>query len=110
MSLTLYQRLTRSTTGLAYLGDLTGSARGWRRTCGAVGGYLGGSFMLSQEDWTRAELTEFYNLNVGCRLVETVFGMMGWEGYVEEMRLIQDGAEMAMSLKPAVFHNRVTGV
>ena len=110
MSLGLYQRLTAGTTGLAYLGDLTGAARGWRRKCGAVGGYLGGSLMLSQEDWTRAELTEFYNLNVGCRLVETVYGMGAWEGYVEEMRLIQDGAEMAISLKPAVFHNRVTAV
>ncbi len=92
---------------LAFTGDLTAVARNWRRSSRAIGGYWLGSFTLSQEDMTRAELQEFYNLNVGCRLIERTYGMVSWEGYIVEMRYAQDGSEFGISLWPETFTNRV---
>lgn len=109
VTLELHPRATRSTgaNSLTFLGDLTAVAQGWRRSSRAIGGYWLGSFILSQEDMTRAELQEFYNLNIGCRLVERTFGMKSWEGYIAEMRYTQDGSEFGISLWPETFCNRV---
>lgn len=108
-SLELHPRATSTTrpSALVYPGDLTAIAHGWRRSSRAIGGYWLGSFVLSQEDFTRAELQEFYNLNIGCRLVERTFGMKSWEGYIVEMRYAQDSSEFGISLWPETFTNRV---
>lgn len=108
-SLELHPRATGTTRSgaLAFPGDLTSVAYGWRRSSRAIGGYWLGSFILSQADFTRAELQEFYNLKVGCRLVERTFGMKSWEGYIVEMRYMQGGSEFGISLWPETFCNRV---
>lgn len=108
-SLSLHPRVTSTSRpgALKFLGDLTSVARGWRRSSRAIGGYWLGSFILSQEDFTRPELQEFYNLNIGCNLVERTFGMMSWQGYIAEMRYTQDNSEFGISLWPDEFANRV---
>lgn len=108
-SLTLHPRvnITTSDSATAYLTDLTSVAHGWRRSSRATGGWWLGSFSLSQEDLTRAELQEFYNLNIGCKLAERTYGIRTWGGFIVEMRYRQSGSEYMMSLWPQWFHNRV---
>jgi len=104
----LHSRLTTSTTGLAFRGGgLTSIARNYRHASRAVGGFYTASFTLYQADITRAELTEFYNNNIGCRLVETSFGMTAWEGMVYEMTLKQGGSAFRQTMNPNLSHNRV---
>ncbi len=108
-SLELHPRMSSTARpgALVFPSDLTAVARNWRRSSRAIGGYWLGSFILSQEDMTRAELQEFYNLNVGCRLVERTYGMVSWEGYIAEMRYTQGNSEFGISLWPDEFTNRV---
>ena len=106
--LALFSRLAGGSTAPALLGsDLLPIARKYRRGSRAVGGYYIASFMLSEEDLSRAQLTELYNLWLGCRLVETSFVKESWEGQIVEMRLFQDGVEMMQALYPDLLKNRV---
>lgn len=105
--LNLYQRLARNTTGLAFYGDLDHHARRYRRSSRAIGGYWMGSFRLTTETMNRAELTDFFDNFLGCRFVETTYGMVTWEGYVVEMYLGQDGSTFQRSLSTDLFANQV---
>ena len=103
----LFNRATRSITSPAFGGDLVQVARRYRRSSRAIGGYWTGSFELSQEDLTRFELAEFYNRHLGAFFKEKTTGLTTWEGYIVEMRYIQDGVGYVQSLKPRWFHNRI---
>jgi len=105
-TLGLYQRLTYSSTARAGLG-LTEVAQGWKRSIGTIGGYLQGSFRLSEEDLTVAELKDFYASKLGCRLEEQTFGMVSWEGMLYEFRLVNAGREYRRTLDPKWFHNKL---
>lgn len=106
-SLNLYQRVSRNTTGLAYTGDLTYHAKGWRRSSRAIGGYWQGSFVLSSDTLSRAELDDVYNNMLGCRLVETCYGMTSWEGMIWAMDYHQRGSVFRRTLDKDMFHNSV---
>jgi len=106
-SLNLFQRVTRNTTGLAYTGDLTYHALGWKRSSRAVGGYWSGSFQLSSETLSKAELDNFYNNMLGTRLVETAYGMTSWEGMIWQMDYHQRGSIFRRTLDKELFHNRI---
>lgn len=105
--LNLFSRLTRSTTGIAYPGDFTALARNWERSSAAIGGYLLGSFELTQEDLTLRELKALYGTTLGCRLEEVTFGMVSWEGLLYEFRFVDQGREHRRTLDPEWFHNYV---
>lgn len=107
MSLNLHPRLAQSAGGPAFTDDLGAIARNYRHVSQAAGGYWSASFTLHQDDLTRSELVNFYNLNLGCRLVETCFGMTAWEGMIVEMTLKQEGSAFGQTMKPTLFHNRV---
>ncbi len=102
----LFGHPTGSATSVVYLGDLVQAARRYRRSSRAIGGYWLGSFELSQDDLTRPELFEFYNRNIGTLFREKTYGLTTWEGYIIEMRYIQDGVGFMQSLKPKWFQNR----
>jgi len=106
-NLNLYQRVSRNTTGLAYTGDLTYHAKGWRRSSRAIGGYWQGSFVLSSDTLSRAELDDVYNNMLGCRLVETCYGMTSWEGMIWAMDYHQRGSVFRRTLDKDTFHNSV---
>jgi len=109
VSLNLYHRLTTAagTATQGWVGDFTAAARDWERTKARIGGYLDGSFFLSQEDLTLAELKEIYNTCLGHRLEETTYGMTSWEGLLYEFRLVHNGREYRRTLDPEWFHNKV---
>lgn len=107
MSLHLYSRPIQSSTAAAFIGDLGAVARDYRRSSQAVGGYWSASFTLYQTDLARTELANFYNSNLGCRLVEAAFGITAWEGIIFEMTLKQKGSAFRQTMKPELFHNRV---
>ena len=96
-----------STAGLAYTGDLTYHAQNWKRSSRAVGGYWQGSFRLSSDTLSRAELDDFYNNMLGCRLVETTYGMVSWEGMVWSMDYYQRGSTFRRTLDKNLFHNEM---
>ena len=93
--------------GLAYTGDLTYHAQGWKRSSHAVGGYWAGSFTLSNDTLSKAELDDFYNNMLGCRLVETCYGMVSWEGLIWTMDYHQRGSTFRRTLDKSMFHNAV---
>lgn len=97
----------RPTTSEPYIRPLTHLATGWRRTSRAVGGYWEGSFAISEQDMGSSEMADFYQRRLGCIVREYCGGMLSWEGYIIEMRLIMDGVEHMRSLLPEWFHNRV---
>lgn len=103
-NLLLYQR---PLAGEGFLGNYTEVARKWRREVLAVAGFGMGSFELSQEDLTRSELVDFYNMNMGCVVGGRTYGMESWDSMIWEMRLVQDGAESFQTLKKDTFHNRI---
>lgn len=107
IDLTLHPRLLENATGLAYAGDLRHVARGVWFKKRAIGGYWTGALTLSQEQLSRPELVEFYNRNIGCRLVARQIGQVAYEAELYEMRLVQGAREWVISLNPAVWHNRV---
>lgn len=93
--------------GTSVLADYSQVARGWRRTTRARGGYWLGSFALTEEDLSRAELTDFYNTKLGCEWMEKTFGLKSWEGLLYEFRLVRDGREYRRTLDPEWWHNKV---
>lgn len=103
--LLLYDRPARSD---AFYMRLTNKAIGWQRSALAVGGYDIGSFTLQLG--SRAELDNFYNNNLGYRIVEKTAGIITWEGYIVEMRRMQMGTEYLHSLHPDRFHNKVKAI
>jgi len=107
-NLNLFQRVTRNTTGLAYTGDLTYHAKDWKRKSRAVGGYWSGSFVLSSDTLSKAELDAVYNSMLGTRLVETCYGMTSWEGLIWQMDYHQRGSTFRRTLDKSVFHNSVS--
>ncbi len=104
-SLLLFERPTRSE---AFCSDLTRIARNWRRSTRALGGYWAGSFELSAEDMGRGGLTDFYERSLGNIVREyAAGGLLGWEGYILEMRLVLGGVEYFTTLLPDWWHNYV---
>ena len=95
------------TDGLAYTGDLTYHATGWKRSSRAIGGYWSGSFMLSSDTLSRPELDAFYNDALGCRIVETCYGMTSWEGMVWTIEYHYQGSVFQKTLGKDSFHNRI---
>jgi hypothetical protein len=104
-NLLLYQRLNRSSTG--FIDNYAGVARDWERTVLAVGGYGLGSFSLSEEDLTLAELEDFYDNRLECRLAEDTCGITSYEGLLYEFRLVKGGREYRRTLNPKWWRNKV---
>jgi hypothetical protein len=53
-------------------------------------------------------LVDFYENNIGCIIQERAAGgIASWEGLVQEMRLVIDGVEYMMTLRPDRWHNNV---
>ncbi len=102
VNLSLYQRLAR---GTAFYGNITRHAPDWKRTIAAIGGYKVGSF--TAQNLSRADIQDWYDRYLGCRIVETTYGITSWEGIVYEMRLILDGVEYCRTLAPEWCHNNV---
>lgn len=103
-SLTLSGRPTRSEP---FIANITHLARGWQRSKQAVGGFWVGSFHIDGAQLVRNRLTDFYNNNLGFIVREyTAGGLLSWEGYIAEMRLILDGVEHMRSLTPENWHNK----
>ena len=104
-SLGLFQRPTLSE---AHVMNLTQYARNWQRSTRAVGGYWTGSFDLSAENMGRERLTDFYGRSLGYIVREYAGGgLLTWEGYIVEMRLVLDGVEYFTTLLPDWWHNYV---
>lgn len=103
-SLGLYGRPTRDEP---FIRNITNLASGWRRTSRAVGGCWEGSFTIDADRMTPSEMVDFYERNLGCVIREYCAGMLAWEGYIVEMRLVLDGMEHMRSLIPDWWHNRV---
>jgi len=103
-SLDLYQRPIA--TG-GHLGNYADVAREWQRSIRAIGGYFQGSFTLSEEDLTLAELDWFYDEYFGGQLKEQAFMMPTWEGLLYEFRYVKGGREYRRTLDPERWHNRV---
>jgi hypothetical protein len=97
----------RPTTDEAFVGNYTGVARDWQRTVLAVGGYGLGSFQLSEEDLTLAELKGFYANNLGNVVKEKTFGLIGYEGLLYEFRLVMAGREYRRTLNPKWWRDKV---
>lgn len=98
----------RPTGNEAFRGELTAAAHDWRRTTRALGGFWLGSFSLSAQDFTRRELFDFYESSIGYVVREyAAGGLLTWEGIVTEMRLLTDGAEFMLSLRPKWWHNNI---
>lgn len=97
----------RPTLGEAYVGDITHIARGWRRSSRAVGGYWTGSFGIDASQMGRSQMSDFYERYLGCIVREYCAGLLSWEGYICEMRLVMDGFEHMRSLLPEHWHNKV---
>lgn len=106
ISLNLFTRLKQSSTAKASTDDLTATARDYRHKSTDIGGYWDGSFTLTQEYFTPDELNEFYNTQIGARLLETTFGIPTWEGQVVEMRYTRNGQKWAITLDRRLFQNR----
>ena len=107
-TLNLYARPAQARAARALLGDdLDALARGYRRTARATGGFWAAQFRLSQEDLARAELEDFYNFNLGCRLEESHLAGTAWDGIIQEMTLTRDGQSYRRSLRDRWWHNRV---
>ncbi len=102
VNLSLYQRLAR---GTAFYGNITRHAPDWKRTTAAIGGYKVGSF--TAQYLSRSEMQDWYDRYLGCRIVETTYGITSWEGLVYEMRLIIDGVEYVRTLDREWCHNNV---
>ena len=103
-SLTLSGRPTRSEP---FIANITHLARGWQRSKQAIGGFWVGSFHIDGAQLVRNRLTDFYNNNLGFIVREyTAGGLLSWEGYIVEMRLILDGVEHMRSLTPENWHNK----
>lgn len=88
--------------------DLTHLARGWKRECAAVGGQVGGSFEVA--DTPRRLLNEYFNTWLGCVVRERTYGMLTFEGYIQELRMVIDGVEYQRTLDIDVFHNAINAV
>lgn len=102
INLALYERPVKGTT---FLANIRQHAPNWRRTIKAVGGYGVGSF--TAQGLTRDQMQEWFDRYLGCRIVETTFGIVSWEGYIHEMRLIIEGVEYARTLDEEWWHNKV---
>lgn len=107
VSLSLYHRLARASSGSAFYGDLDYHARSYRRSTRAVGGYWTGGFQITAETMGRSDLQDFYDNMLGCRIVESTYGITSWEGYIIEMYLGQDGSTFKRSLAQNEFFNRL---
>jgi len=106
--LELLQRLTQSSSGQEFPGDdFRALAQGWKRSTAAVRGYKVGSFALTEEDLTIAELKDFYANKLACRIREKTGGITSWEGMLYEFRLVNAGREYRRTLDPKWFHNKL---
>jgi len=103
-SLDVYQRPV--TTG-GHMGNYADVAQRWQRTIAAVGGYRVGSFTLSEEDLTLAELDWFYDEYLGGQVKEQAYMQPTWEGLLYEFRYVKGGREYRRTLDPEWWHNRV---
>lgn len=107
MALILHQKLT---SGTGVIRSLDGYAHEWERSIQAIGGFWQGSFTLSEERLSYAELLNFYNLYLGNRLVERTYSLVSWEGLIYEMRMVNNGQEYRRTLDPDWWHDKVKAI
>ena len=101
-TLSLYDRPLE---GTAFRGSLSGMFDSWRRTKRATGGYYEGKFIIRSGGMS--ELTDYYNKWIGCKVVETTFGIVSWEGIVWQLDLIKNGINYRRTLNPNFWQNKV---
>ncbi|MBN1815336.1 MAG: hypothetical protein JXA14_26125 [Anaerolineae bacterium] len=106
-AINIYARALQSTTALAVMHDLISTCDGYRRRSRAIGGYVEGELVLSEENVGAGVLNELYNILIGCRLTEHAYGIMAWEGVVADMRLYNSGTEAMQTMDQRTFHNKV---
>ena len=99
-ALSLHPRVAENTADASvYLGkDACAAARDLKCATRARGGYWQASYWLSQEDFTLAELTEFYMLNIASRLRLAAYGITAWEGLLWKMELSHAGTVSTVDL------------
>jgi hypothetical protein len=79
----------------------------WRRSTRAVGGYWMGSFQLDPRRVSRLAMDDFYNTQIGSRLVETTGGITTWEGLIVQMDYTVGGLAFRTTLDSEHWHNYV---
>lgn len=89
------QLFTRILDGADFVSDLSGIARGWRRTIRRNGGYWQGTFRVMGSE---TELISFFNTWLGYHVEEKAGGAKTWEGMVYEMDLTVGGVTRRRSL------------
>jgi hypothetical protein len=90
--------------GTAIRGSLTGLFDSWRRTKRATGGYYEGKFIIREGGMQ--QLTDFYNTWIGCKVVESTFGITSWEGLVWQIDLVKNGVNYRRTLNPKFWQNK----
>lgn len=98
---------SRQNEGTAFRANLTDVAQDWQRSIAAIGGYKLGTFRLTEEQVTRAELEDYYTTWIGCVLTEQTAGIESWSGIISELRLVKGGVEYLTTLDPEWFQNKV---
>ncbi len=109
-SLVIWNHRPTVTAGRLWPTHVAQAARRLRYSKRAVGGWWQGSFHLSQEDFTRPEMMDFYNWAIGCVVRDFPHGIPAFGGLITEMRYLQEGGEFFQSLDPRWFHNRVKSI
>jgi len=93
-SLRLYTSAVAGTPG--FIGDLTNSALGWRRSIRGAGGYWIGNFEMTGD---LATLQQFFYERLGCHVEERSGGVVTWEGMVYEIDLTWGGIQRRRTLE-----------
>jgi len=106
MSVVLYESAARNWgEQTSYVTNLDGLYTSWRRTNRAIGGYHIGK--LTIHDLGMPQLTNYFETWLGYRIVESICGLVTWEGLVWQLDLFKNGVNYRRTLDRDKTHNSV---